>query len=429
MAAAGLPLLSYLYVYLRGAARPEWWGAGDWDNAHEWFWDFVSTAQGRAELGWGFEPGRALVGNQFPELIWQELSIPLLAIGLIGIAWLGRKPAILLYSTLAIYLIFCWAYRYGNWFQVILPAYPLVLMGGAALCSWLFDVASTRFSDRGRRSLQYLGWLGLVGLVVWRVATSLPEANSRHRLEDTAFVRAAGLLTQPLPPNASLFAELHDLLALQYLIHIWRIRPDLQTVNSPHAAEILAAGQPVFATWQAATILRSELPEQLATTMQSAGPDWIRLDASSAPSAVAPEVVVERTVTPQLSLYGYDIQPAPPRQPGNDKEAPAIDVTLYWRILDNKWPQDLALSIRPTLDGAFVPDPQNPLAGIIQQDAIAPAHGLLALTGLPPGTPVADAYRFPLPAPWPAGANGLLIVLYRKTADGFENIAEINLPS
>jgi hypothetical protein len=425
VAAAGLPLLSYLYVYLRGAVHPEWWGAGDWGSAREWFWDFVSTAQGRAELGWGFEAGRPFLGNQFPELIWQELSIPLFAVGLIGIAWSGRKLAVLLYSTLAIYLLFCWAYRYGNWFQVILPAYPLVLTGVAALSSRLLDVTATHRSHREWRTMHYLVGIILIILVVGRAASSLPAADSRNQPDDTAFARAAGLLAQPLPPNASLFAELNDLLALQYLIHIWQIRPDLQTINSPEAAEALAQGQPVFATWQAAPILRSELPQQLVTTMQSAGPDWIRLDTSLDPPEVAPKAVVERTVTPQLSLYGYDIQPAPPAHPDPNKNTPALDVTLYWRIWDNDWPEDLALSIRPTLDGAFVPDPQNP-AGIVQQDAVRPAHGLLSLAGLPPGAPVADAYRFPLPSP--SGANGLLVVLYRRTADGFENVAEISLP-
>ncbi|MBK8050090.1 MAG: DUF2723 domain-containing protein [Anaerolineales bacterium] len=54
IAAGLLPLLSYAYVYVRGAAHPEWWGNGAWRNATEWFWAFVSTAQGREELSRGF---------------------------------------------------------------------------------------------------------------------------------------------------------------------------------------------------------------------------------------------------------------------------------------------------------------------------------------------------------------------------------------
>ncbi len=80
--AALLPLTSYLYVYVRGAAHPEWWGAGDWPNAKAWFWSFVSTAQGRDELSWGFQASCAFFANDFPALIWQELSPVLLLAGM-----------------------------------------------------------------------------------------------------------------------------------------------------------------------------------------------------------------------------------------------------------------------------------------------------------------------------------------------------------
>ena len=100
--AAALPLLAYAFVYVRGAAHPEWWGQGDWPNARAWFCAFLSTAQGREELGWGFEPGAAFFGNGFPELIWQELSLPLLILGLLGILLFDRKLATLLYGTIGL---------------------------------------------------------------------------------------------------------------------------------------------------------------------------------------------------------------------------------------------------------------------------------------------------------------------------------------
>ncbi|MCB0199774.1 MAG: DUF2723 domain-containing protein, partial [Anaerolineae bacterium] len=45
-----LPLLSYLFVYIRGVQHPEWRGDGAWPSAAAWFIDFVSTRQGRSEL-------------------------------------------------------------------------------------------------------------------------------------------------------------------------------------------------------------------------------------------------------------------------------------------------------------------------------------------------------------------------------------------
>ncbi|HAJ34699.1 MAG TPA: hypothetical protein DCL15_03240, partial [Chloroflexi bacterium] len=189
--AALLPLVSYAYVYLRGAAHPEWWGAGAWANASEWFWSFVSTAQGREELLWGFQASCAFFDGGFPALIWGELSIPLLVVGVTGIALLGRKPAFVLYGTLMIYLIFNWMYRCGNWYQVILPAYPLILIGvAAALDRW-----ESRRHVRSR-VLAYAPLALLVVAIVWRFDASWPAANSRNRAEDTALDRAAVLLDQ-----------------------------------------------------------------------------------------------------------------------------------------------------------------------------------------------------------------------------------------
>ena len=38
---------------------------------------------------------------------------------------------------------------------------------------------------------------------------------------------------------------------------------------------------------------------------------------------------------------------------------------------------------------------------------------------------MADSYRLP----WPAGADGVLLILYRQGAEGFVNVAEIPLPA
>jgi hypothetical protein len=53
---------------------------------------------------------------------------------------------------------------------------------------------------------------------------------------------------------------------------------------------------------------------------------------------------------------------------------------------------------------------------------------MLALTNWTRDVPVADAYRFSLANPLPAGADGVLVILYRATATGFEHVAELALP-
>jgi hypothetical protein len=420
--AAALPLISYLYVYLRGAAHPEWWGVGDWQTPQEWFWAFVSTAQGREELGWGFEPGRAFLGNQFPELIWYELSLPLLIAGLVGIGLMGRKVATLFYATLILYLGFCWAYRYGNWYQVILPAYPLVLIGVAALIHHWLGQRTQQGAKRTPPWVMPLVLLGLVAAYLWRFERSLPAAGSHNRPGDTAFERAATLITQPLPPRAKLFGELHDVLALDYLTQVWGVRPDLSVVSSPAAAEALRSREPVFATWQAAATLRSELPGDLTPLLQSATPDWISFQVGAASPLATPSIRTEEAITETVLLAGYTITPAPAPIPATGISQPALDVMLFWELKAD-WPETFALSVRPAAQGQFLADPTQPGA-IIQVDRPRPAHGLLSIEAAPTPIVVADGYRLPLPGP----ADEVQVIVYRPTATGFENVAQIRLP-
>lgn len=412
VAAAFLPLASYWYVWVRGAAHQEWWGQGEWTSAQQWFWSFVSTAQGRDELGWGFQSGCALLDNGFPELIWYELSLPILVIGLAGIALLRRRLALVLYGTLAIYLVFDWMYRCANWYQVILPAYPLILLGVAAVCERWEEACR----NRGIAWLRYLPAVLLAGAVAWRMAASWERADSSNRPGDTALERAAVLLDQPLPQGAGLFAPVQDALALDYLIEIWGIRPDLAVVSSSQAGDQLRAGNPVFTTYDVAPVLLEELPPDLALQRSGAGADWLQLSMQPIPPQ-APQQTLEDEVTPGVILKGYSITHAPTGALVS-QEPTATGVTLYWGLL-GAWPEALGISLRPTQAGAFIPAPGGEAGAIIQVDAPAPLHGL-ARAG---DAFVADSYRVPMPE----GADGVLLLVYTREGDGFRNLLELPL--
>jgi hypothetical protein len=422
--AAALPLISYLYVYIRGALNPQWWGNGDWTTPQQWFWAFVSTAQGREELGWAFEPGRTFFGNGFPEYIWQELSLPLLLLGLIGIVRLPRRYATLLYGTLILYAIFCWAYRFGNWFQVVLPAYPLILLGLVPFYR--------RWQERTPGTTHFRSVLVLAALllaIMWRADQSLPRADSRHRVEDTAFDRAAILLDQSLPSNARLFAAVDDALAISYLTEIWGIQPDLKMVNNLDANSILAQGGAVYTVVDAAPALMSEI--EVAPTLDALSADWITLSPALPPSE--PAIITSSilyTVTPDLLLIDATAQRSPTGQPLSPPVQPGVDVRLTWQLRTGIWPKELAISLRPTVQGAQLTDPQS--GETIQQDRPRPVYGLWRdrPTSAQASAPILvhDAYRLPLPSPLPSGADGLLLILYTQTDSGFTNVAEISLP-
>lgn len=432
MIAAAAPLAAYSYVYIRGAAHPEWWGTGPWASPQEWFWSFVSTAQGRAELLWAFEPGRPFWGGGFPELIWQELSWPILVLGLIGVMGFDRRLRFLIYSTLALYVIFCWFYRFGNWFQVILPAYPLILLGLVPLVERIQGWAAQREPRMAQAALSTAPLILLAVALLWRGAASLPRADSGHRPEDTALQRAAQLVAAPIPPGAALFAPVDDALALTYLIEIWQIRPDLEMVSRAQAEDALASGRALLATWEAAPTLLAELPDSDALAVQGFGADWVELRSppfTTPPAAITagPSITpLDYPITPGLALVGYTATPAPSGAPVAGDIAPGWDVTLVWETATGGWPAGLSISVRLMHGGALLTDEDGQP---VQQDRPRPVHGLWRDGVEPAPATIADGYH--LASPLPANglpADGLLVIVYTADADGFRNLAEFRLP-
>lgn len=423
--AAGLPLVSYLYVYWRGISHPEWWGQGAWSSGPAWFWTFVSTAQGREELGWGFTAGCRFFANGFPTLIGQELSWLMVGLGVIGIIWLDRRLATLLWSTLLIYLAFAWAYRCGNWFQVILPAYALLLLGAGALLHAGQQALAARVSTRGIYRLPPLIALLLTLPVLWNLSRNWTAADSRNRANDSALDRAAVLLAQPLPAGTALFAAVHDALALQYLTSIWDVRPDLQVVSSQRAAHLLAQDRTVYSTWEAAPTLRNELPAALAHHVEAVDPDWFRFATQPSAAPPSPAIQLEQEVTAGITLAGYTFTAAPRAvladyRPAIATATAGVELTLFWQVNNGQWPAEVAISVRPTHGGAMIGDGNG---GYLQQDRPLPALGLTQI----PMSLLVDPYKFGASVEGQTAIDGALVVLYRQTASGFENLAVLQL--
>ncbi|MBK8050089.1 MAG: hypothetical protein IPK16_25105 [Anaerolineales bacterium] len=342
------------------------------------------------------------------------MSIVLLAVGLAGIALLEKRLRFVLYGTLVLYLLFDWMYRCGNWFQVILPAYPLILLGAAA--------ALDRWEDYFR---QRKSWLReaplalLILLIVWRFAASYERANSRNQPHDLAFARAGVLLDQPLPAHAGVFAPVEDALALDYLINIWGINPTVQVVSSKQAWELLKDGGAVLSTFDVAPVLLSELPPEVQPARRVLSADWLQLSAEplAAPDAITQ---VNQLITPGVTLRGYRVTAAPDGSPATDA-SPATDITLFWN-LENGWPADLGVSIRPVRDGEFIPDPNGAPGAIYQVDRSAPGEGLV-----PADSPelVTDVIRAPLPP----NTDAVRLLIYRRSGDDFESLADLVLPT
>ncbi len=413
-----LPLLSYAYVYIRGAQHPEWRGAGQWTGTGQWFIHFLTVQQGRDELA----PGLGLASfftADFPALMWQELTWPVFVGGLVGLAWLGRRRGAFLYSTLLLYLVFCWAYRFGNWFQVIIPAYPIFIIGLAAL---LGQVAPPR-----RRWLYALSLALLLGLTGSRLAASwLPpkSTNQRYRPTDTGLDPGWAILAdEPLPP-AVIGSTFEERVALEYLRVVWGAAPAVQPVD----VESLPTwprveGQHYYVTRQGAAaapqVVRGE-----GVYPQAAGLQLIGLPTGPQAGLPASAVSLGLDFGDGLQLAGWEpltsAYPLPP-QVAARLDRPPWQIALYWRATAPP-AGDYTVSVRPLVGGV----PLFSAGGdpLIQDHQ--PVWGTYPTGRWQPGHLVRDVYALPLP-PEPR-PEAVQVVVYRATGSGFTNLAEQTFP-
>ncbi len=410
---AALPLLSYAYVYIRGAQHPEWRGAGQWDSTWQWFWSFLSTRQGRDELTWRLLP---LWTDEFPALVWRELTWPVLIVGLWGISRLGRRRALLIYSSLVIYLVFCFIDRLGNWYQVIMPAYPLIILGVAVVATDLWR----RWSP-GRKAIpQALIVVALGALIVYRFALSLPGADSSGRPGDVGLDPGWAVIADDPPAGAAVLGTRDEFLALNYLTQIWGVRPDLQPVGAVQAREVLAAGRLLLSTVAAVPIVQAEvLPE---ARFASAGVSLVEVRAEPRWASPSLDVSLQIAAGDGLVLLGVRrwqpaVHPALP-----ERFRPSPRLSLYWQAA-GPIVHDWAISLRPTRGGAFI------FLGdrLVQSDRAHPVQGTYPTSRWLPGEVVRDDYVVPDVPDQPA--DGVTVIVYRALpGGGFENLAELPLP-
>ncbi len=407
-----LPLLSYAFIYVRGAQHPHWRGAGEWPNTAAWFLDFVSTAQGRDELTWSLQP---LWTDNFPRLVWQELTWVVLLGGLAGLALLGRRRGRFLGFTLLLYALLAFVDRQGNWYQVVMPAYPLLIASFAAALQalWQRVIGSVRQAGQ-RRTLLALLVTGLLALAVVRFERSWPDTNLRNRQDDTALLPGQAILADAPEPNAAVFGVTSEAHSLRYLTNIWGQRPDVTAVSSLEAQSLLAgASRPLYVTTSAAPLVWPEIDP--AAHLSSAGQTLIRVTKDPATMLPADIRPLNLPAGAGLSLLGMVAPQPAPGQPW--------PVRLVWRT-DDAITEDWSVSVRPTAGGQPLAWPED---GIVQQDLVHPVHGAYPTSRWLSGEVVADDYAFTLP---PGQIpDGVQVVIYRVLPDGgFKNLAQLDVP-
>jgi hypothetical protein len=430
---ACLPLLSYAYVFISGALHPEWRGAGEWPTAWAWFVDFLTIPQGRDELA----PGLGLQNfftAEFPALMWQELTWPIFVGGLVGLAFLGKRRAIFLYSSLLIYFIFCWLYRFGNWFQVIIPAYPIFIIGAAAgikrLGEWRTGNGVTSDEETKRRGgedvnhasriTRYILSIILVILLVYHFSTNLPRADQSNLPADTGLDPGWAILADRPTPPALISSDFPEQVALQYLTNVWGAASAVYPANpgdfTPRVGQI--GNLSYYISRQAA----GAAPEAIRfeeTYPQAAGEQLIALWPAPRTNLPATALPLDLSFGDTLKLAGWEqvetVYPLPPEVAGRVPRA-NWQIALYWQT-SQPLREDYTVSVRPLVGGQLIHISETAL---IQDHQ--PVWGVYPTSHWRPGELVRDVYALSLPEGLTPEA--VQIVVYKTIDTGFENLAE-----
>ena len=392
-----LPALSYAYVYIRGAQHPEWRGQGEWRSIWSWFFSFLSTPQGRSEMTLRLLP----LDFSYLKLVPQELTWPLLLTGLLGLALLERHQALLAYGILVAYVLFSYIDRRGNWFQVIMPAYPLIVLGVARL---LF-VLTQRLPQP-----EVALWAAAGLLIVAageRLLTNLPRANLRNRPGDNALCPGLAVADDMWTVGGvapAVIVTYDEQLSFQYLQTMYgygrrvqALPPSADTASVYYMSRLAAPlVMPVSNVWQqpqaAGSVLLARQPPKPLTGQEPG--------ASLGPLSV-------------LAL-GAESRQMPEPCGGNK-----LVVILEWQV-NELLSQDINISARPTLDGRqLIQD------GAMVQDDHPPLWGLVPTSSWQPGDRWQDSFTFSLPSG--VQPDSLQLLAYVLAGDGTRTLWSTSL--
>ncbi len=274
-----------------------------------------------------------------------------------------------------------------------MPAYALLVACLGLLAARL---------ARARRPLwRLLAFAALLALVIWRGATSYPDANNRGRAEEDGLAPAWAIVADNPPHGSAVYGTLFDSTALDYVTRIWGVRPDLHAVTIEQARDVLDGGGRVAVTAQALPIVQAQVAGALHYSALGGALVLAAREPLPPPSGLHPW---QATISPALQLAGGSLR--------RNEATHEITVLLLW-LATAPVDRDLSVSVRLLSGGDE----------IAQVDRSHPVNGAFPTGKWRAGEQVADAYPFrPVAGREPDAVR--VIVYYRNESGGFVNVNE-----
>lgn len=399
---AGLPLLLYLYLPLRGSVGSL---DGTYENTLAGFWRQVSAG------GYGL----FLLTNPFGherELLfyWNLLADQFYTAmpGLIGLVYLLRlgQRKLLALTGLAFltYLVFNLFYNVTDIEVFFIPNFLIwAIWSGIGAVFLLHTAARLRFTAwRPVAVLLFLAVFALMIFQLWQTNRELIGQKYTWQVHDYGL----DMLAQP-PPQApaAVVGILGEMTLLRYFQQTENRRPDVETYAADREAARLEVVEKLLAQGKTVYLTR-ELPGAAERwSLNAAGP-LIRVDPEPVYDPPDFSFEVDRAPLPEIKLLGYNLARPPHTGPG---PAP-VRLTLYWQAL-----QPLSANLK--VSARLLNQAGQAVAAV---DA-GPVHFAYPTSAWRPGEIVADGYDLHLPSELASGSYTPLVIWY----DPAQNAAEL----
>lgn len=343
-----LPLLLYLYLPLRGAVGS---ADGTYVNTLPGFFDWVMASQyGVFLTGNPFQVQRD--GAYYWTLFQSQFGILGLALAVIGIVWLLRRPRewALLVVALMAEAGFAFNYRVANVYVHFLTTFLLlaVLAGaGADALLEVFSQLANRNSQSALRPAPFAPWLLsilflLIPLNLLFTNYAANDLSAKWDMHDYGL----DILHQPLEKNATIIGIQGEMTLLRYFQETQDIRPDVQTIAADREDARLAAVDDAIKQNRVVYLTRPLKGVEDKYALSSLGP-LIRVE--SQPATTAPRISHPLDEDFDVAkLLGYDLDTARlyaiPNL-GHADNSRFLRVTLYWQATE-KTDTDAMVSVK-----------------------------------------------------------------------------------
>jgi hypothetical protein len=411
-----VPLLLYLYLPLRahvgsldGTYTPTWRGFWRWITASDYSAFLVANPL-----------SQDLNAVDYAGLFWKQFGPVGLALALVGLLALLRRPKALVLTGLALatYVAFAALYQVPDVEVFVIPAFLLVAL-------WIatgLDHAADLLRPRGQ-SLALRRFLAVCTLSLF-LAAGIQSATIAVRnapdldLSQRWSVHDYGhyLLKEPLPPDSTVVGLLGEMTLLRYFQDTEGLRPDIETFAADDEQERLAAVEEAFARGRSVFITRSvpHLDERWSLGavlgLMRVTRDQHALVSAGEPAYEEPSLPrrTDLELAPGLHLLGYGVHE-------HDDHWQKWARLRFWWTSPSGLAEPLKVSAR-LLDGD---------GNLISASDAEPVAFSYPAPSWRPGEVIADAYELALPAGTPAGEYTPLVIVYDPSTGDEQGRAEL----